>query len=109
MAENGGAPVAVTLDGGSTTAYSNFERVTLSGLNFSESFTVSGVAVPAAPLDPKESYYIEGQLQSTPFAFPVSPPYSDVAATTSSSGNQVGTTTPAAATSPITSRQCQSA
>ncbi|ADE55159.1 hypothetical protein [Coraliomargarita akajimensis] len=78
MAENDGAPVPVTLEGGVTTAYSNAQLVLLNAGANMETITLSGVAIPESPLDPKETYYIEGQLQTAPFTLPFPSPYSDV-------------------------------
>ncbi|MEM9079396.1 MAG: hypothetical protein AAGC74_01750 [Verrucomicrobiota bacterium] len=64
MAENGGSPIPVTLSGGSTIAFTSAQSVFLNTGIDSSQFTLEGLAIPQDPLDTKEQYFIQAQLQS---------------------------------------------
>ncbi|MDQ8192114.1 hypothetical protein [Roseibacillus persicicus] len=70
MRANDGSPVPVTLNGGGTTGYTNATFQSLDAGVDSKNFQLTGLPIPDAPLDAKETYFIQGQLQKGFFNFP---------------------------------------
>ncbi len=81
MRDNNGSPVALTLDGGGTVGYTSSQAFLIAAGNTSTA-TLNGIVIPDALLDEKETYFVRGQLQSSPFFFGSPPPppvWTDVA------------------------------
>jgi hypothetical protein len=90
MRDNEGSPVAVTLEGGGTTAFTNSQFANLAaGIN-SSTFSLAALPIPQDSLSDKEQYFVKGQLQSRPLSFVnPPPPYTNVVGATDQSSASI--------------------